>query len=101
MEDPNAGILTYAHDDAGNVVLRVDALGQEIHWVYGRANRLVEQTMRRSVHGFADYAYRFHYDRPGAVLPAPEATNLKGQVSWIEMPSGPASFSYDGKYPML
>ncbi len=93
IDDPNAGTIDLIYDDAGNLLSRVDALGQEVASTYGAANRLKARDVRGDVLGEPDYRYVFHYDAAGAELP--EARNLSGSLAWVEGPVGNVAWSYD------
>jgi RHS repeat-associated protein len=95
LSDPNLGPIHYEYDDANNVARRVDALAQERRFAYGPDGRLLSAHMSHDAHGRADYAYIYHYDRGDPDGPAAQATNLRGQLAWVEWPAGATYYSFD------
>lgn len=98
LYDPNLGAVAYEYDDAFNLVRRTDGVGHEQQWVFGAANRLLEQHNRHAAgQGTTppDYSYYFHYDAPDPGGPLPGATNLTGQLAWVEFPTGSEHYSND------
>jgi RHS repeat-associated protein len=96
VQDPNAGTTLYSFDDLGRIVHRVDPLGQEQEWIYGRANRLERHVVRADAHGAPDYEHRYHYDAPAASSPLTAGTtNLRGKLAWLEFPTGEEHFAFD------
>lgn len=87
--------IRYKHDDVGNLVARIDPLGQTTRFVFGAGNRLTHILVEGDVAGRPDYAYAYHYDAPDPSGPVPAARNLVGHVSWVEWPTGSSHFSYD------
>lgn len=99
VEDPNAGRTDYQFDDLGRVVLRRDALGQTQEWIFGKAGRLTKRRLRNDALGAPDYEYRYHYDAPAPGSPLSDvsaaATNLRGELAWLEFPTGEEHFAFD------
>ena len=93
LEDPNVGRVSYTYDDAGNLIERIDALGQRKLWEHGLGNRLLAEHRRDDARGKPDYSNFYHYDAPSDLLP--DATNLLGKLSWVQWPHGSVHYSYD------
>lgn len=98
VEDPNAGRTDFQFDDLDRVVWRQDALGQTQEWTFGKAGRLSERKVTNAALGAPDY-YRYHYDAAAPASPLSDvsaaATNLRGELAWIEFPTGQEHFAFD------
>ncbi|UCE60936.1 MAG: VCBS repeat-containing protein [Phycisphaerales bacterium] len=96
MNDPDRGHLTYTYDSKGNLISRVDALGQEIIYTYDGANRVLTEDYLDddhplSMHRTPDLAY--HYDQAH-----PDYSwlgNVRGGLGWIEDFTGQQIHGYD------
>ncbi len=93
MNDPDNGETYYTYDDAGNLVHKKDNKGQEIAYGYDGANRILSEDFLEVLDSRKEVIY--HYDQPGSDYGTAE--NLKGQLAWIEDPSGAVFFSYDAR----
>ncbi|MCP4607077.1 MAG: RHS repeat protein, partial [Proteobacteria bacterium] len=93
VDDPNVGDIHYTYDDVGNLIERVDALGQLQEFVYGKANRLMSAHMSNDAHGADDYSYKYHYDELNSFYL--DGENLLGKLSYVEWPTGTHHVSYD------
>ncbi len=98
VEDPNLGRIDFQSDDLDRVVLRQDALGQTQEWTFGKAGRLSERKVTNAALGAPDF-YRYHYDAAAPASPLSDvsaaATNLRGELAWVEFPTGQEHFAFD------
>jgi RHS repeat-associated protein len=98
MNDLNRGHLTYTYDAVGNLLSRVDAMGQEIVHAYDVANRItsidyLDDGHPLSLNRTPDVAY--HYD--GASPDHPELDNTAGRLSWIVDLTGGEFYGYNDR----
>ncbi len=95
IDDPDAGIKTFAYDAAGNVTETLDAKGQRIGFTYDGANRpLAENFVLTTGDVTPDITY--HYDADKATEYA-DAQNTLGRLTWIDDESGREYVSYDAR----
>ena len=100
MNDPNRGTTVYKHDDNGNIVYSLDAKGQEVHYNYDSANRLVTERWSFN-NGQADVINAtYHYDTDVSPL-YPDAQNTMGQIAYVEDQVGTIHFSYEPRGNMI
>jgi RHS repeat-associated protein len=83
--DPDLGTRVLTWDDGNRLRTETNAAGQTITYTYDSLGRL--STRDTGSH----YAYHYDTARPGAS----NATNLAGQVAWVEEPTGTIDFGYD------
>ncbi|MCA9467789.1 MAG: RHS repeat-associated core domain-containing protein, partial [Nitrospira sp.] len=93
LKDPDRGLMAYTYDDAGNVTQTVDNKDQTIVYTYDKVNRILTEDFHDGANHHPDIAY--HYDKPSPDYP--EATQVKGNLGWVEDLSGGAFFSYDAR----
>lgn len=93
MEDPDKGHMEYEFDPNSNLIRTLDNKGQEIHFSYDGADRLVEIDYLDAAGITPDV--RYHYDTVSTEYPY--AANLKGRLAWQEDLSGGSFYSYDSR----
>ena len=93
MDDPDAGHKSYQYDDNGNLIQTTDNKGQVIVYTYDAADRVLSEDYLDDQGITPDIS--FHYDAPSEAYP--DATNLKGQLAWVQDLSGAQFFSYDSR----
>jgi YD repeat-containing protein len=84
--DPDLGTRTLTWDDGDRLSSEINGAGQKITYGYDVLGRLISRE--------GGDLFRFHYDlaRPGAPS---SATNLVGQLAWVEEPTGYSDVGYD------
>ena len=94
MVDPDKGEMHYTYDDAGNLFVTRDAIGQRLCAPMTPPTGLLEEKWVFN-NGQADVVNaRYHYD--GDLSPLhPDAQNTLGQTAYIEDQAGSVHFSYD------
>ncbi len=95
LRDPALGLLRYGYDAGGNLVERIDNLGQHQRWEYELGNRLRTHFVENEADGAPDHQYDYYYDEADIQGPLAGGSNLRGEVAWVEFPTGREHFSYD------
>lgn len=85
-QDPDLGSRTITWDDGSRMRSETNAAGQAIHYTYDALGRVI------TIDNGAVYHYHYDTARPGA---GGTLTNLLGQPSWMEEPTGSVDLSYD------
>ena len=110
MNDPDRGVLSFAYDDAGNVLGTTDARNQHIVFTYDGANRLLTETYVGSLlsprrgedRGEGPVNVAYHYDAPAGLIENGDGTreiaqNTRGMLSFISDGAGEEHLSYDAR----
>lgn len=115
LNDPNLGQVSYAYDEASNMVERTDAKGQVTRFSYDNANRKLTEDYLDDGEPFSlGYSYdpaepldegnrpdiAYFYDEPVADLALGDgstgtATNVLGHLAYVWDQAGEAHSSYD------
>jgi RHS repeat-associated protein len=93
ITDPNAGIVQLGYDDASNLTVRRNSLGERVTAEYGQQNRLRATHVWWPDAAAPEKSYEFGYDLAGPGMP--EAKNLRGQLAWASDPVSKMSWSYE------
>ncbi len=90
--DANAGTWDLTYSDGNDLESRSDASGNRVRFVYDALGRQVEEWQRLGQDGEERRTVSRHYDE--ASPEHPEATNLVGQLAWVEDEAGSVFFGY-------
>jgi RHS repeat-associated protein len=97
--DPNTGVMEFGYDDAGNLTLQTNALGERVTAEFGLQNRLLATRIWGAGAIAPARSYEFGYDVPG--LGFPDARNLRGQLAWAADSVSKLYLSYDEQGRMV
>lgn len=95
VTDPDQKTITYAYDDAGNMLTRKDEQGRNITYTYDGLNRL--KTIQKEAK--KDTLIELFYDQNHPDFPT--GNNLKSRIAAITYPGGKDFFSYNNRGHMV
>lgn len=110
MNDPDAGISTNVLDAASNLIETVDAKGQRLMFTYDGANRLLTEDYHDETSPEFSYRrspdVRYFYDQGAPSVDLGDGTtataqNTRGQLAYVDDPSGQEHNSFDDRGRML
>ena len=84
--NPESGTVSYAYDDNGNLISKIDARSITTNYVYDSLNRVTSRTYQNDPNSTPSVIYAYDY--------APNVTNAKGRL--VSVGSSVSSYSYSG-----